>query len=66
MRREYSKAVRTVVKTNVERRRGRRKKERLNAIECDMIRLLARLEDVGDRVKWWFRTKVTDRKAVGD
>lgn len=60
MKSENSRAVRTVVEMNVERRRGRPMKKWLNAIDCDTRINGVCVEDVGDCVKWRFRTKVTD------
>jgi len=48
MRREDSKAVRTVMELRVEGRRGRQKKKWLNMIECDMRTAGMCMNDVGD------------------
>jgi hypothetical protein len=64
MRREESEAVRMVMNMNVEgkRERGRPKKKWLDVIKCDMKSAGVCTEDVGDRAKWRFRTKVADPK----
>jgi len=54
------------MKMNAEGRRGRGnpKKKWLDAIECDMRTAGVGVDDVGDRVKWRFRTQVADPKYV--
>jgi len=47
---------------SVEGERGRPKKKRLNVIECDIRTAGVCVNDVGDRVKWRLRTKMTDPK----
>jgi len=44
------------------RERGRPNKKWLDAIECDMKTDGACVYYVGDRVKWWSRTQVTNPK----
>jgi len=53
-----------VIGMNVEGRkgRGRPKKKWLNAIGCDVRTAGECVDDVGDRVKWRFRTQVADPK----
>lgn len=64
MRKEESKAVRTVIEMNVEGRRdrGRPKKRWRDAIECDLRTADVSVEDVGDRVKWKLRIRMADPK----
>lgn len=55
MTREKLKAVRTVLKMNIVKTRGRPKNKRLNAIKSDMRTVGMFVDDVKDRVKWRFR-----------
>jgi len=48
------------------RGRGRLKKKWLNEIECDMRTAGECVNDVGDRVKWKLKTKVSDPKKLGE
>lgn len=60
MKRRNREAGRTVKKIKGERR-GRPKKRWLDAIGSDMRTVGTYINDVGDRVKWKFRTWVIDR-----
>jgi len=51
MRREELEAVRTVMETNIEGRRGRRSKKWVNTIKEDMRTAGVCVENVGDRAK---------------
>jgi len=63
MRREETKAVRVVMKMNVEGKRGRdTKKKWLDIIENDMSAVGVRIGDVGNREKWRCKTKVANPK----
>jgi len=62
MRTEDSEAVRIVMAIIIEGRKGRPMKNWLNVIKCDMAIVGVCVDDVGDWVKWRFRTKVADPK----
>jgi len=63
VRRENLESVRNVIEMNVKERRERgRLKKWLDEIGCDMKTTGVCVDDVGDRVKWRFRTQVVDLK----
>lgn len=58
------KKSRVVIKMNVEGKRGRPKKRWLDTIENDMRSFGMCIEDMENREKWMFRTKVADLKQL--
>jgi len=54
-RREDSEIIRMVTELSIERRKGKPKKKRLNAIECDIRTTGVYVNDVEDRVRWRLR-----------
>ncbi|KAL4104536.1 hypothetical protein QTP88_019831 [Uroleucon formosanum] len=67
MKREKTSAVIIVMKMNIEGKkgRGRPKKRWLKNIKKDMRAVVVCIEDVKDRDKWRFRTRVADSKELG-
>jgi len=68
MKREEIKTVRVVMKVNVEGKKGRGKpkKKWLDTVENDMRAVGVCVEDVENRKKWRFKTKVADPKLFGE
>jgi len=67
MRRMETKAIRMVMKMNIEKKREREKSKKkwLDTTENDMRAAGVCVGDVEDRDKWSSRTRVTDHKWLG-
>jgi hypothetical protein len=64
MRGEETKAVRVLMKINIEGKRGRGKPKKrwLDMIEDDMRAISVSIGDVENRDEWKFRTMIADPK----